>query len=375
VLDGEVCDWPLFNEPLINPSSVELVEASATPTRPIRRCVQGHEMSEGDLICFVCGSSPAEDSIDSTYESEREYIGQSIDNWLIEEQISEQSEAEDYFSLSMPDENRKGFFILYKENYEPDPAIYRVMERMDHDHLPDLISTGRWRNRPYEIHEWINYGSLREIEFAGPDNPARLNEIILEIAKALRDFAEVGLRHRDINPKTILARETDPLDLVITDFGSARLSDFDLDVVSPLTLTRYSAPEAIVGAISAASDWWSLGMIVLEQVTNGECFKGVNEKAFLIHVVTRGVEIPPDLDIHVATLLKGHLSKDPLERWQWDEVHRWLNGDHVEPPSTSTYVQTEIGLGTPIILGEASYTSPERFALSAAEAENWDIAL
>jgi hypothetical protein len=46
------------------------------------------------------------------------------------------------------------------------------------------------------------------------------------------------------------------LDLVITGFGSARLSEFDLDIASPLETTRYMAPEAIAGGVAPASDWW-----------------------------------------------------------------------------------------------------------------------
>ncbi|MGG7382312.1 protein kinase domain-containing protein, partial [Escherichia coli] len=85
-----------------------------------------------------------------------------------------------------------------------------------------------------------------------------------ELGKCLHSFSEHGLRHRDLRPGAILVRQKDPLDLVVTGFGSARLSDFDLDIVSPLETTRYSAPEAIAGGVAAASDWWSLGMILLE---------------------------------------------------------------------------------------------------------------
>ncbi len=46
-------------------------------------------------------------------------------------------------------------------------------------------------------------------------------------------------------------------DLVIGGFGSARLSEFDLDIASPLETTRYMAPEAIAGGVAPASDWWS----------------------------------------------------------------------------------------------------------------------
>ncbi len=373
IIDGEVCRWPLFNEPLTNPAAeqiepVSLENEEAVSVAHQRVCVEGHPVEDGDIICLVCGSAvvePGEDTSDN-------YIGQVLEDWRIEEQIHQESESEDYFVVKGGGNDRQAFMILYKDNYEPDLAIYQVMERMDHDHLPDLIKTGRWHNRPYEIHEWINYGSLVDMPYTGSDDIDGLKQIILEVAKALRDFANVGLRHRDINPHTILVRERQPLDLVITDFGSARLSDFDLDVISPLTLTRYSAPEAIVGAISAASDWWSLGMIVLEQLTRGECFRDVNEKAFLIHVVTRGIDLPDNLVPDIENLLRGLLVKDPLQRWQWEEVDRWLKGEKVELPLQT--FKPDINLGVPITLGEKDFFSPERFSLAAAEASNWEEA-
>jgi serine/threonine protein kinase len=147
-----------------------------------------------------------------------------------------------------------------------------------------------------------------------------LRRIVEKLGGALANFAEVGLRHRDIRSGSVVVRQREPIELIVTDFGSARLSDFDLESVAPLEVTRYSAPESIVGAVSAASDWWSLGMIVLEQATAGACFEGVNEKAFLIHVVTRGVELPADLEPELRPLLRGLLSRDPLKRWCWPQV-------------------------------------------------------
>jgi len=85
-----------------------------------------------------------------------------------------------------------------------------------------------------------------------------LKTVIFEIGKALGSFSQSGLRHRDITPANILVRSLQPLDLVVTGFGSARLSDYDLDIVAPLETSRYMAPEAIAGGVSAASDWWSL---------------------------------------------------------------------------------------------------------------------
>ncbi|MBO1916639.1 hypothetical protein J4727_18730 [Providencia rettgeri] len=41
--------------------------------------------------------------------------------------------------------------------------------------------------------------------------------------------------------------------------------------------------------MSAASDWWSLGVILLEQLTQGQCFAQVHDNAFLIQVMTNAL--------------------------------------------------------------------------------------
>jgi hypothetical protein len=110
----------------------------------------------------------------------------------------------------------------------------------------------------------------------------------------------------------------------------------------------------------AASDWWSLGMIVLEQATAGSCFSGVNEKAFQIHVITRGIELPDNLDPTVSLLLRGLLARDPVKRWSWPQVQAWLVGEPVDAPT--------------IELRGKTYTRPENFALAAAVAQNWQDA-
>ncbi|MBO1929152.1 hypothetical protein J4731_10240 [Providencia rettgeri] len=46
-----------------------------------------------------------------------------------------------------------------------------------------------------------------------------------------------------------------------TEYGSASLSEFDLDIVTTLDISRYSAPETLAGG-ERASDWWSLVILL-----------------------------------------------------------------------------------------------------------------
>ena len=76
-------------------------------------------------------------------------------------------------------------------------------------------------------------------------------------------------------------------------------------------------------------------MIILQLITNGQCFDGINEKAFRIHVVTRGISLPKGIDPSLNLLLRGLLARDPDQRWQWTQVQSWLAGETVEAPSDS----------------------------------------
>lgn len=355
--------------------SVETVPANAVQ----RTCVNGHPMTADMEICFICGADAAtgETQVSATPEEQPatvqvqtaiEIAGLSNFRriWAPADQPFESFVAQDA-------SGRDVSVTLYSEGAEPDPQVYQTLKRLPRDHVPALITTGRFEGRPYDVFEMISGGTLTEAGYPGATDPDYLHRVITELAGVLTSFEEAGLRHRDLNPSTVLIRGREPLDLVVSGFGSARLSDFDLESVAPLELTRYSAPEAIVGAVSAASDWWSLGMIVLEQATAGRCFEGTNDQAFRLHVVTRGIDVPPLPDDRLRLLLRGLLSRDPHSRWSSVQVRSWLRHEVVEAPDDERTIVGD-GNGTEITLGGRDFTRADQFALAAAEPGNWDEA-
>jgi hypothetical protein len=378
VVDGVRCDWFLADEPIVPVSSVEAASPlTSTPEEGASVCLNGHPLAQGDEICTVCGAdrmtAPGANAPTTAPAPAQEQPVVVLDIASLSD--IRRRDAHDAFETftARHASGRDVLLTLYAIGAEPDPAVQSILRRMPPDHVPELVETGRFEGRSFEITELIGGGSLRQAGLLGA-GPTAVHCIVSELWKALASFEELGLRHRDLNPDTIALRTSEPLDLVVTSFGSARLSDFDLDAVSTLELTRYSAPEAIVGAVSSASDWWSLGMILLEQVTAGRCFDGTNDLAFRLHVVTRGVDLPDGLDTRVRVLLKGLLTRDAHRRWATKEVGAWLEGAEFEDEGDGDRPTVPAG-GPSIAFTGRSFTQPEMLALEAALAANWNDAL
>ncbi|MCF8714288.1 protein kinase [Joostella atrarenae] len=328
-------------------------------------CENGHEIGSGDFMCMECGAD-----IEDTPNAVEKDIIRKIEAYTLVENIQNSSAIKECF-LVKNNQGKIYFMTLYHKDCEPDKAIYSVLQKSDTDHVAELIQIGIWEDRFFEVTELITGSSIEKTAYL---EEARIEKLVDEIGRALRDFSDSGIRHRDLSPNNILIRDKDSFDLVIIDFSSARLSDYDLDTDTPLELTRYTAPEAIIGGISPASDWWSLGMVVLEQVTKGSFFQNINDKAFLIHLVTRGVQLPTDINERFLLLLKGLLCRDPLKRWNWQQVEKWLNREYVAPPEEFERPVTQ-KTEKSIKLGKEIHVNPSYFALSAAEESNWENGL
>ena len=366
------CGWNLTTLPA-RPSGERPIQSQiAVETQDsTKRCPNGHAFSAGDLLCAVCGVDLNDASSCSTATETVEVT--IIEGWRLGRQLPSDSKVRERFLTVHDESGDQGVLTLYNSGSEPDPTVYEVLKLLPLDHVPRIMATGRWQDRAFEVSEELTGGTLADLGLL-PNDAATLKRIVDEVGRSLHSFSEHGLRHRDLRPGAIVVRSREPLDLVVTSFGSARLSDFDLDIVSPLETNRYTAPEAIAGGVAAASDWWSLGMILLEQITRGACFAGVNEQAFLIHVLTNGPPIPTEIEPRFALLLRGLLARDRRERWSWQEVKRWLDGENVAAPTPVTMEPSAAVSGQSITLGHHPYVLPTAFALAAASPDAWNEA-
>lgn len=388
--NGHQCGWDLSREAIRETGwrPALIITAEQLPSIPNDctglTCRNGHPIEAGDLICLTCGedvaavaehlptsTSTSDDSIHCA-QSAPNPSETSVNDWRLLQKIAESDDVFTRYHVEHRTLLTHATLTLYAVDREPNSDIYDVLKTLPREHVPEIIESGRWQGQAYVVTERLSHGSLADAGIIMTDVPT-IKHVVSELGSALNCFAQAGLRLCDLRPETLLVRTNQPLDLVVTDFGSARLSEFDLDIISPLTSSYYMAPETVVGGVSMSSDWWSLGMILLEQLTDGACFQHVNQQAFMIHILTNGVVIPDHLDSDIQLLLRGLLTKNHHQRWQWLNVQAWLKGEIVASPA-SRVIEQEVLDGVAIELNRRFYRKPEHFALAAAEHAHWQAA-
>lgn len=359
------CGWDLTQEPLKLPGQIDFIPETVINLPTTRRCLNGHTLDQGDEMCFECGA--AESKEEGSEPSQLNELV--IDGWSSIDQIDSHNDAFEIFIVER--HGHQALLTFYFPDTHPDSTIYEVIKRLPKDYVPELLAYGEWQGRRYEVTDFNNQSNLMDLA-STPIDLEMVQQIVNSLGRILDTFKQNGLRHGNLRPENILIRHRDPLHLMLTGFQFSCISTFDLDVVAEPISARYTAPEMIAGGISVASDWWSLGMIILQLITNGRCFDEINEKAFRIHVVTRGISLPKDIAPSLNLLLRGLLARDPDQRWQWTQVHNWLSGVDVRAPLDSN--SEEIQPGPALEFKEHSYVCPKAYSLAAAEATNWEEA-
>lgn len=375
------CGWPLLDILPTSPSaavdapespgvSTPATEAAAPKADAGLLCRNGHVLEAGDFLCLECGEPAATTHVPAA--STTDAVPVVVNGWSLGETLPVQSGESDLCIAHK--EAVKGVFKHYRRGIEPEVSLYPALRALDDAHCVRLLEAGRYEERSFEIWEYLPLGTLGDIAAQEKTDPAFVLRIVEELGRALHGLAQVSLIHRDLKPANVLVRRREPLDLVLADFSTATVSEFDLQLTISRQTTRYAAPETIAGTCSTASDWWSLGVMILEMLTAGRGFAGVHERAFLLHLVTRGLEVPADLPDEWQEILKGLLTRDPSQRWSWPQVERWLAGERGIPHGYSEGSAESSASGIQLQLGKRPWSTPESFALAAVESENWEEA-
>jgi eukaryotic-like serine/threonine-protein kinase len=198
----------------------------------------------------------------------------------------------------------------------------RTVAQLSHPNIVTVIDRGDADGQPFIVFEYIDGKTLdKALARRGALQVDQALEIAIACARGLAFAHRHGLVHRDVKPQNILL--DDSREPKVTDFGIARSLNVKKGVTQTGTVlgtSNYIAPEQARGERSgAASDIYSLGVVLFEMLTGRVPFGGDN----FVTVALRHINEPPpsvsasrgDVPPRVSAAVSRALAKDPRDRF------------------------------------------------------------
>src|SRR5262245_32505144 len=213
-------------------------------------------------------------------------------------------------------------------------AEARLIRKFDHPHIVRGFDLIQWVGVWYQVCEYIDGGNLKEYLQGARRLPLEgAVEVGRQVADALRYSHQRGVFHRDLKPGNIMLRSTEPWDVVLIDFGVAKV-----ETATDLTRTRaqvgtprYQAPEQfgvfiksegkrVRVPVSARTDIFSFALLMYEML-EGRAFNAGLEADEIQDRIVFDTEQPLTVEFTtfdppdpLRKLLDRCLERDPKER-------------------------------------------------------------
>jgi len=222
---------------------------------------------------------------------------------------------------------------LYRFGYTPKKEIYKKLEKLYNSASENFLHIIKYGfidslKRHYEIQEYIPLNLSDFIKKSGKIEPDTAKNILDKLTQAIHALHQEDIIHRDIKPSNILIRNTNPLNLILTDFAISSLLDpeFSKKITTIRRSIMYSSPESKTGIIGKGVDYWALGIIMLEIISGKHPYEGLENEMVDYYLSIKPVPIPEDINPEWERLIKGLLTRNPEKRWGYIQIISWQKG-------------------------------------------------
>lgn len=276
---------------------------------------------------------------------------------------------------------------------ERQEAEARLLASLNHHALTTLLDAGvdtTDRDHPqiFLVMEYIPGDDLKHHLRAGPISPIQVCWLGFDLCEGV-DFVHAnGFLHRDITPANVLlATRTAETRLrgKLTDFGVASLRGSPQAGERVLGTAAYLSPEQAAGAeVTAASDTYSLGLVLLEALTGDVAFPGGVVDSALARL-DRNPVVPSSVPEVIAKVLRRMTARRPRDRISLTAAaaafRNVIYDDHIQHRGKADREAVELVVARSAALGpdEILHTLPggsfERVARLAARVLQAPIAL
>jgi serine/threonine-protein kinase len=237
---------------------------------------------------------------------------------------------------------------------------------LQHPHVVGVFDRGEYEGTYYIAMECLSGRTLKElVNETAPMNPLHVIDLGIQILQAAAFAHRRGVIHRDFKPHNVIVDDEGVAK--VTDFGIARAGASEMtETGSIMGTAQYLSPEQAQGhAVTAASDLYSIGVMLYEMLTGRLPFTGDSAVSIALKhlqeppppMSTDGVVIEPNLEAVVL----GALAKDPLARWQtgedfaaaldacrpYVEAHDGTTAVAPVPENTAVFAALPVGVAEP----------------------------
>jgi eukaryotic-like serine/threonine-protein kinase len=191
----------------------------------------------------------------------------------------------------------------------------RTVSKLQHPGIITLYEADEHLGKPYLVFEYVDGTSLHEYLQSKGKIPAK--EAIHFMDSILNAIAYAHKRsviHRDLTPHNIMLTDGNNKPRLM-DFGIATLLGNQTDDGLWGTL-KYLSPEQCENKPAiAASDIFTLGIILYEMLTGTAAFEGDNKFATVNRILNEEIKIPDNIDPGLKPIIKKALEKNPEARY------------------------------------------------------------
>jgi serine/threonine protein kinase len=204
----------------------------------------------------------------------------------------------------------------------------RLAATVNHPGVCLVHDVRQYRGRPYLVMEYLEGGTLRDLQQRAGLSLPRAVACGVQNADALRQVQRAGIVHRDISPANLFLTTEGRVKLL--DFGIAKLMKvgpcgqdgsikIERDILTG-TIHYMSPEQALCRDVDARSDIFSVGVVLYELLTRQRPFVGADISATIRQII-EATPVPlsvraADIPIEIQNAVNRCLEKEPERRYQ-----------------------------------------------------------
>lgn len=209
--------------------------------------------------------------------------------------------------------------------WETFEAEISALMQLDHPNIIRLYDRFRIEKQFFIILEYCAQGSLWDhVNKQGPLKGQFLCHVVADLCAAVSYAWGQGIAHRDLKPQNVL----------IDDFGRAKLCDFGISLIqqrdseSMVQDFRCSiayAPPEILSRLPhnpMSADVWSLGATIISLVKGKQPWDAKNHMEICQAIKTANYSLPPDTPQPIRQLIKLMVVPNQMMRMHVEEIDR-----------------------------------------------------